>query len=58
MSRDLGAVSIGYSLGGLTRPYCPAFTLILPENQGPDGGTLCLLHTAPDLTMAMCPRRP
>lgn len=53
-----GCCQRGYRLRGLTRTYCPAFTLILPENQGPDGETLCLPHIASDLTMAMRPRRP
>lgn len=30
--------------------------MTLPDNQGSDEGALCLLHIAPDLTMAICPR--
>lgn len=54
----LGCCHRGCSLRGLTRTFRPAFTLTLPENQGPEGGSLCLLHIAPDMTMAMCPRGP
>lgn len=50
----LGCCHRGCSLRGLTRTFRPAFTLTLPENQGPEGGSLCLLHIAPDMTMAMC----
>lgn len=42
-------------VGGLLGPPHPAFS---PNDPAPDGGAPCLLHIAPDLTMAKCPKRP